>query len=55
MRISILKIMNWIIILAGSALIISCNNQGSQRKPIHPNVILIMTDDQGYGEFSCIW
>ena len=33
-------------------ILVGCS-AGSNSGPEHPNVILIMTDDQGYGEFSC--
>jgi arylsulfatase A-like enzyme len=51
MRKSIIGIMPWFIVpLFG---IIAGCSVGSRTGPEHPNVILIMTDDQGYGEFSC--
>lgn len=38
---------------AVAGLIMACCSSGSHRAFQHPNVIIIMTDDQGYGEFSC--
>ena len=31
----------------------SCSKLGNENEVDYPNVVIIMTDDQGYGEFSC--
>ena len=42
------------LLLAVCLLCISWLIQGCQSKPQKPNVILIMTDDQGYGDLACL-
>ena len=47
------KTINRLIPMAIAVLILSCNTPGPRENLGHPNVIIVMTDDQGYGKFSC--
>ena len=49
---SLSKIIRRLLIPSLAGFIMACGPSGSHKASPHPNVILIMTDDQGYGEFS---
>lgn len=53
MRKSTLNILQRLVLPALGSIAISCSTAGTNRTSMHPNVIIILTDDQGYGEFSC--
>jgi len=48
----IFKILNGLVLPVLGVVVVSCSPAGKQGQSRHPNVIIIMTDDQGYGEFS---
>ena len=43
----------WFLLPVLVGLVVACGTAGSEQASLHPNVIIVMTDDQGYGEFSC--
>jgi arylsulfatase A-like enzyme len=43
----------WLLLPALAGLFAACAPAGSNKATLPPNIVLIMTDDQGYGEFSC--
>jgi len=49
----IVNIMKGLVLPVLVGAVVSCSPAGTQSHSGHPNVIIIMTDDQGYGEFSC--
>ena len=48
-RIAALAIFAWLAVVAESLYLTTLNAQSSER----PNVVLVITDDQGYGDLSC--
>jgi arylsulfatase A-like enzyme len=48
-----MKKLNLTLICLLAALVMSCANQGDQKDTSKPNIIVILTDDLGYGDVSC--